>query len=85
MTVRISGGKFRLAFWVPTCCLGIAVKSAVKSELKRAEKKGNELEPINKKEIREIVKNLREAKKFHGKLEIVTVEAADGTRVKITL
>ena len=85
MTVRIKHGKLRLALWVPTSCIGFAVKCAVKSKRWWAKEDDEILNVLSNREIHEIAKNLRKAKKIHGKLELVRIEAADGTKVKIVL
>ena len=76
MTLHVKHGKFRLALWCPNGFIGFVVKSVLKHN------KHTQGVKVNGKEIRQIVKGLRQAKKFHGKLELVTVKAADGTRVR---
>ena len=81
MTVHVKHGKFRLSLWIPNVFLKMAVKSYVKHE---SEKNGATVN-VDKATIKQMVKILRQAKKIHGKLELVSVKSADGTRVKIRL
>ena len=79
MTVHVKHGKFRLALWCPNCFSGFVLKSVLKHNKHTSDVNANT------KVIKQIVKSLRQAKKIHGKLELVSVKSADGTRVKINL
>lgn len=85
MTVKVKHGKFRFALWIPQAFLGFGLNKFFKSKIKQAQKSGVEVQPIDKKEIKVIAKMMRQAKKYHGKLELVSVNSSDGTRVRITL
>lgn len=79
MTLHVKHGKFRLALWCPNSFSGLVVKSVLKHNKHTKDVR------VDKKVIKQIVKSLRQAKKIHGKLELVSVNAAEGTRVKINL
>lgn len=79
MTLHVKHGKFRLALWCPNGFIGFVARSVLKHN------KHTQGVKVNRKEIRQILKVLRQAKKYHGKLELVSVNASDGTRVRIVL
>ena len=79
MTLHVKHGKFRLALWCPNCFSGFVLKSVLKHG---SHTRGDK---VNTKVVKQIVKSLRQAKKFHGKIELVSVKAVDGTRVKIVV
>ena len=79
MTLNVKHGKFRLALWYPNAFLAFAVKSFLKHD------KHTKGVKADRKTIRQIVNCLRQAKKIYGKLELVSVTASDGTRVRIVL
>ena len=79
MTLHVKHGKFRLALWCPNAFLGFVVKSVIKHD------KHTKTAKVDGKTVKQIVKGLRQAKKFHGKLELVSVKSADGTRVRIVI
>ncbi|MCI9407883.1 MAG: hypothetical protein HFK06_05975 [Clostridia bacterium] len=80
MTVRVRHGKFRIALWFPNGCLTLAINQLLKHAKANAF-----VNSVGKSEIKEMVKALKKAKKYHKKIELVSVVSADGTRVKITV
>lgn len=83
MTIRVKAGKIRLRLWVSlrfACFIGA---SCAKREVK---KRGGESKVVfGKEQRRALFKSLKQAKKDFGKLEILSVQAADGTIVSIRL
>lgn len=77
MTVRVRHGKFRIALWFPNGCLTFAINRMLKH--------AGAVNTVDKSEIRKLVKALKKAKKYHKKIELVSVVSADGTRVKVTV
>lgn len=80
MTVRVCHGKFRIALWFPNGCLMFAINQLLKHAKANAF-----VNSVGKSEIKEMVKALKKAKKYHKKIELMSVVSADGTRVKITV
>ncbi len=80
MTVRVRHGKFRIALWFPNGCLTFAINQLLKHAKANAF-----VNSVGKSEIKEMVKALKKAKKYHKKIELVSVVSADSTRVKITV
>lgn len=87
MIVSVKKKRFKLSLWCPQCLLSFAVKKIARNAAKRsAEGKENFILTVpDKTALKSIVKAVKTAKKFHGKLDLVYVSAADGTKVKITL
>lgn len=83
MTLKIKAGGFRLWLKLPLCFVGAALKRYIKSASKKLPEKADIA--VDRRKVREIVKALRAAKKQHGKLEILSVESEDGTRISIKL
>lgn len=79
MTVRIKRGKLRLGLWLPFAFAGFALKSIVKNKTEGG------VGETEKREIKEMLKSLKAAKKIHGKIELVSVKCADGDSVKIVI
>lgn len=77
MTVRVRHGKFRIALWFPNGCLTFAINRMLKH--------ARAVNTVDKSEVRKFVKALKKAKKYHKKIELVSVVSADGTRVKVTV
>ena len=80
MTVRVRHGKFRIALWFPNGCLTFAINQLLKHAKANAF-----VNSVGKSEIRKFVKALKKAKKYHKKIELVSVVSADGSRVKVTV
>ena len=76
MKIAIRDGKFRLSLRLPLrfvlWALGKAGEDEMLSRFLRE----------NRGEMRRIIKK---ARRIHGRLELVRVEASDGTRVRIAL
>lgn len=87
MIVSVKKKRFKLTLWCPQCLLSFAVKKIARNAAQRSvEGKENFILTVpDKPALKRIVKAVKSAKKFHGKLDLVYVSAADGTKVKITL
>lgn len=84
MTVSIKSGKVRLKLWLPLSALKLASKFASKAA-KYDDDAEQWIALLSGSSGKELYASLKQAKKTYPKLEIVRVEAADGTRVLIKL
>ena len=80
MTVSVRRAKFRIALWFRNDCLTFAINQLLKHAKANAF-----VNSVGKSEIKEMVKALKKAKKYHKKIELVSVVSADGSLVKITV
>ena len=76
MKIAIRDGKFRLSLRLPLRFVLWALGKAGEDET---------LSRFLRENCGEIRKILRAARRIHGRLELVRVEASDGTRVRIAL
>lgn len=87
MTLKIKKSRLGIFLYCPGWLTGLAVKKIIRSTAKRCEeqKENFVIAVPDKKTVKSIAKAVRSAKKLHGKIELISIEAADGTRVKVTL
>lgn len=82
MKVLVRAKKFRLSLRLPMClCIWILRKAAAHG----AKTDRDALVSLLDREHKTVRDILRRARRVHGRLELVRVEAQDGTRVLVTL
>lgn len=87
MRLKVKTDGFRLNLIIPLCFAGIIIKSCLKKATKKLPEKVS-LKTDDKQlksQTKTVIKALREAKKTHGRLEILSVESDDGTKIIIKL
>ena len=79
MWIKVHADGKRFSLPIPNACLDIGLRIAARSLA------GREDIPLTEEQMRLIARELRNARKIHGRMTLVDVETADGEIVKIVL
>ena len=86
MTLQVKHGKFSFFLWCPNRILCFVVVKQIVKHARDENVTGNiKTGKTQRNTVKELTKSLKKAKKIYGKLELISVKSADGSRVRITL
>ena len=79
MWIKVHADGKRFSLPIPNACLDIGLRIAARNL------SGREDFPLTEEQLRLLARELRNARKIHGRMTLVDVETAEGETVKIVL